>query len=393
MSQQLISRSKDLQALVDDGYEVEVKAGHLIIHNVPYVNDQRKVKRGKLVSELTMAGDMTARPNTHVVSFAGEHPCDKEGRPLAKIRHQSNRKTICDGLVIDHSFSSKPKSGYGDYHEKMTTYVAIISGHAHAIDPAATAQTRHVIETDDDESPFKYIDTASSRAGIAAITSKLEAARIGIVGLGGTGSYILDLIAKTPVREIHLFDGDEFYQHNAFRSPGAPSAEELKEIPKKVEYWASRYAPMRRGIITHDFHIDDATVGSLEGLDFVFLCVDSGNVKPVMIDKLEALGVPFIDVGMGVEMVEDQLRGIVRVTTSTPEKRDHVREKQRIGLTGGEADGVYSHNIQIADLNALNAALAVIKWKKLCGFYQDLDQEHFMAYTLDGNTIANEDNV
>lgn len=390
MSQQLISRSRDLQALVDDGYEVEIKSGHLVIHNVPYVNGYKEVKRGKLVSELKMAGDVTAKPNTHVVSFSGEHPCDKEGRPLAKIKHQSSRKTICDGLVIDHSFSSKPKGDYVDYHDKMTTYVAIISSQAHAIDPAATAQTRRVIETDD-ESPFKYIDTASSRAGIAAITSKLEVARIGIVGLGGTGSYILDLLAKTPVREIHLFDGDEFYQHNAFRAPGAPSAEELKEIPKKVEYWTSRYAPMRRGIIPHDFHIDDATVDSLEGLDFVFLCVDSGNVKPTMIDKLESLDVPFIDVGMGIELVDDQLRGIVRVTTSTTEKRDHVRENQRIGLIGGEADGVYSHNIQIADLNALNAALAVIKWKKICGFYQDFDQEHFMAYTLDGNTIANED--
>lgn len=391
MSQQLISRSNDLKALVDDGYEVEVKAGHLIIHNVPYVNDQRKIKRGKLVSELTMAGNVTAKPNTHVTLFSGEYPCDKEGRPLAKIMHQSNRKTICDGLVIDHSFSSKPKAGYGNYHEKMTTYVAIISHEAQAIDSAATAQTRRVIETDDDDSPFKYIDTASSRAGIATITNKLEGVKIGIIGLGGTGSYILDLVAKTPAREIHLFDGDEFFQHNAFRSPGAPSADELKEIPKKVEYWANRYAPMRHGIITHDFHIDGATVDSLEGLDFVFLCVDSGNVKPAMIDKLEVLDVPFIDVGMGIEMVDDQLQGIVRVTTSTPDKRDHVRDKQRIGLTGGEADGVYSHNIQIADLNALNAALAVIKWKKIFGFYQDFDQEHFMAYTLDGNTITNED--
>jgi hypothetical protein len=51
----------------------------------------------------------------------------------------------------------------------------------------------------------------------------------------------------------------------------------------------------------------------------------------------------------------------------------------------------YSHNIQIAELNALNAALAVIKWKKLCGFYQDLEREHCSVYTINGNHIANED--
>ena len=35
-------------------------------------------------------------------------------------------------------------------------------------------------------------------------------------------------------------------------------------------------------------------------------------------------------------------------------------------------DDEYATNIQIADLNALNALMAVIKWKKLSGFYQDL---------------------
>jgi hypothetical protein len=32
---------------------------------------------------------------------------------------------------------------------------------------------------------------------------------------------VLDFTAKTHVKEIHLFDGDTFFQHNAFRAPGA----------------------------------------------------------------------------------------------------------------------------------------------------------------------------
>ena len=391
MLQQLINRSPDLKALMDDGYEIDIVSGHLVIHNVPYVNGQKRVKRGALVSTLDLAGDVTTTPSTHVAMFAGEHPCDREGRELNKIKHQSKQEPICDGLVIDHLFSSKPLGGYKDYHHKMTTYVAIISSHATAIDPSATAQTRRIIESDDPDSVFNYIDTASSRAGITAVSNKLELDRIAIIGLGGTGSYILDLVAKTPVREIHTFDRDAFLQHNAFRSPGAPSVEELKLVPKKVHYHAGRYETMRKGIVPHDFHIDTSNVGVLEGMDFVFLCVDQGDVKRPIIEKLEELGIPFIDVGMGIELVDDQLQGIVRVTTSTAEKREHVRDKKRIGLSGGDADGAYSQNIQIAELNALNAALAVIKWKKLFGFYRDLDREHFCTYTLDGNLIINED--
>ena len=80
------------------------------------------------------------------------------------------------------------------------------------------------------------------------------------------------------------------------------------------------------------------------------------------------MGHPFIDVGMGIDLTDDALGGILRVTTSTPQKRTHVWEKDRIPFSDGDGNDEYSRNIQIADLNALNAALAVIKWKKLFGF-------------------------
>jgi len=393
MSRQLINHSPDLQALVDDGYEVGIDSGHLVIHNVPYVTDQREVKRGTLVSKLDLAGEVTTKPGTHVIMFAGEHPCDRHGKPMKNIIHQDKRTQISAALTVDRSFSNKPvgANGYDDYYKKVTTYIAIISGPAAALEPEATARTYHVIESDDDDI-FNYADTASSRSGITALTGKLTNDKVGIIGLGGTGSYILDSVAKTPVPEIHLFDCDDFLQHNAFRSPGAPTVEELNKKQKKVDYWVQRYEPMRKGIFAHPFHIDAENANCLEGLGFVFICVDRGDAKPPIIEKLEALGIPYVDVGMGLELVDGQLQGMLRVTTSTPEKRDHVHDKKRIGMTGGDADGIYSHNIQIAELNSLNASLAVVRWKKLYGFYRDLENEHHSIYTLDGNNIINEDN-
>jgi hypothetical protein len=60
-------------------------------------------------------------------------------------------------------------------------------------------------------------------------------------------------------------------------------------------------------------------------------------------------------------------------------------------LAPGSENGDYARNIQIADLNALNAILAVIKWKKLFGFYVDFEQEHHSTYTVNGNLLLNED--
>ena len=235
---------------------------------------------------------------------------------------------------------------------------------------------------------FNYTETASDRVGIGALTQRLEGQRVAIVGVGGTGSYILDLVAKTPVREIRLIDGDEFLQHNAFRAPGAPTIDELREAPRKVDYLKGIYSKMHRGITVHGEAIGPANIGLLDGITFAFLSMDEGVVKRAVVEKLEAIGASFIDVGMGLELDGGSLGGILRVTTSTPERRDHVHSGGVPFEGGGEGD-VYTTNIQVADLNALNAALAVIKWKKLCGFYRDLEWEHRSLYTTDGNDLTN----
>lgn len=118
--------------------------------------------------------------------------------------------------------------------------------------------------------------------------------------------------------------------------------------------------------------------------------MDAGDAKRAVVSKLESMGVPFIDVGMGLELVDGSLGGILRVTSSTPKKRDHVHGG-RMSFQGAPADAVYATNIQVADLNMLNAALAVMKWKKIRGFYRDLEKEHHSTFTTDGNMLLNED--
>jgi len=390
MSRQLINRNPDLQHLQDDGYDIEVRSGYLLVKNVPYVNSRREIMFGMLVSELTLAGDQTTKPSTHVVHFSGEYPCNRDGAPLEQIRNQSQRERFGDGIEIHHSFSSKPAGGYRDYYEKMTTYVAILSSPAESIDPLVTAKTFPVIVSEEPESPFKYVDTASSRAGIGAVTKRLEKSKVAIIGLGGTGSYVLDLVAKTPVKEIHLFDGDGFLQHNAFRSPGAPSVEELRTRRKKVVYFADLYSKMRNGVIPHEDYLTESNVHELAGMDFAFLCIDSGTARALVATTLHGSGVPFVDVGMGVQQSDGGfLVGILRVTVSTAKSHAHFGRRAPLGDV--DSGNEYDRNIQIADLNALNAALAVIKWKKLCGFYLDLENEHHTTYTIDGNTLTNEE--
>ncbi|MCX6592851.1 MAG: ThiF family adenylyltransferase [Acidobacteria bacterium] len=388
MSPVRISPSPDLQRLRDEGYAISLRQSHLVMDDVPYVNAAGIVRHGTLVSTLELNNDQTVKPSQHVVYFAGEHPCDRTGAELARIKHSSQRQNLSEGIVVDHSFSSRPDAGYTDYYDKMTTYANILAGPAASIDPTVTAKTFRVV-ADDEEELFLYMDTASARAGIAALAPRLAVPKLAIIGLGGTGSYILDFVAKTRPKEIHLFDGDRFLQHNAFRAPGAPSRDDLDRRENKAAYNATKYGAMRRHIIAHPYHVDSTNVSELAGMSFVFLCIDKSEPKRPIIEFLEAQGVPFIDVGMGINLVDDKLQGQVRVTTSTDAKRDHVR--RRVSLSDADDADAYHQNIQIAELNALNASLAVIRWKKNCGYYHDLEHEHDTTYAIDGNHLVNEE--
>jgi hypothetical protein len=92
---------------------------------------------------------------------------------------------------------------------------------------------------------------------------------------------------------------------------------------------------------------------------------------------------------MGIIFDDGQLAGIVRTTTSTADTRDssapHISFAE--GDTGANE---YASNIQIAELNALNAALAVIRWKKLYGVYRDSRKQVYAGYSISSGEVASE---
>ena len=366
---------------------MQIRGGFLVMREVPYVNERREVLTGTLITSLNMGGDQTQTPDTHVVHFDGECPCNADGNAIEGIGRRSRNKDLGHGLMARHRFSSRPDGGYVDYHHKMTSYASILSGPAEVLEPGISPRVFREPE-DEEDSVFNYTETASDRVDIGALTEKLASDHLAIIGLGGTGSYVLDMVAKTPAREIRLFDDDEFFQHNAFRSPGAPTLDELREAPKKVEFLKSIYSNMHRGIVAHAVNLDASNIHLLDGVTFAFLCMDDGKAKRLIVHRLEEIGAAFVDVGMGLELDDGSLGGILRVTTSTPDRRDHVHQG-RIPFVGGGKDDIYASNIQVADLNALNAVLAVVKWKKIRGFYRDLEWEHHCTYTTDGNALDN----
>ncbi|WP_310440449.1 ThiF family adenylyltransferase [Sulfuricurvum sp.] len=382
MSNLQIDHSPDLKRLRDEGYTVYIKGGILVVEDIPYVNNKCEIAIGTLISTLTLLGGRAKYDQDHKAYFIGDAPCHKDGKEISEIIHTKGTQNHGNDIISKMMFSSKPEGNYRDYHHKMTAYVAMISSPAQSLDSTATSKQHKVFQEVDNDSAFNYHDANSSRSSISHITDKLKPYKIGIIGLGGTGSYILDFVAKTPVQQIHIFDGDEFYSHNAFRTPGAPTIEELNSSMKKVTYLNGIYSKMHRGITAHPIFMDEEHLSLLDGLDFIFVAVDDGSIKKAIFAHLDEKGIEYIDVGMGVSVKDDKLSGMLRTTSFITPRSKHLQSTLNYSKS---EDNVYGSNIQIAELNSINASLAVMAWKQSAGFYQvlvDVDQTLFTLSTM-----------
>lgn len=385
MSQKLIDHSEDLKRIQNEGYEFEVIDGYGIMSHIPYINSSGEIKLGKLVSNINFQGDIAQYDQNHVINFSGEYPCKLDGNEITGIKHTNNSNVLA-GIPVNYQFSNKPNNNYKDYYEKFTNYANIISNPAIAKDPSQTTRTFKKIITNE-ESVFEYVDTNSSRAGIDNFNMKIAGQKIAIIGLGGTGSYLLDLIAKTNVSEIHIIDGDIFNQHNAFRAPGAADKDIFTNSVKKVTYFKNIYKNMHKGIIEHEEFINENNVDILQDMAFVFICIDSGESKRIIVKKLIEKKIPFIDSGIGINKTET-LNGQVRVSLFDESNYDDITKYIDFSIDG---ENVYNTNVQIAEVNSLNAIMSIMKWKQYFGIYSDTEKNRQDVYSIEVGELAHED--
>ena len=386
MSQELINHSDDLKKLQNEGYEIDVKSGYGIVSHIPYLKANGEIDYGTLVSKIAFEGDKAKYNGDHVIYFSGDQPCNADGTEITQIKH-SDSNSILAGINVKRSFSNKPNENYKDYYEKFVNYINIISSRAIDKDNSVTARTFKKVVTEED-SVFQYVDTNSSRAGIDNCNKKILNKKIAIIGLGGTGTYILDLVSKTNVKEIHLIDGDVFCQHNAFRSPGAASKEIFTKSLSKVSYFKEIYQNIHKNIIEHDIFINEENVNILKDMDFVFISIDSGIARNLIVDYLVSEKIPFIDTGIGLQNINDTINGLIRTTVFDKNNYDRISAYIDFDEDG---DDVYNTNIQIAECNALNATIAVIEWKKYFNIYENANSKCQNVYSIEMGEIVHED--
>lgn len=372
MFQKLASHNNDLYRLIEKGYAVTIDSNCMVIRDIPYLDGQQKLHIGAIVAKLKFIDNMKFIQEDHQIYFAGAIPYNADGKPVQNLSggtHAIALSEACSDVVVQRSFSNKPKTAgrYDDHYHKIETYVSFISGPAMQLHDV-TPYTFRIVEETTEDPIFKFRDTLTSRAEISDLSKKFEKDIIAIIGLGGTGAYVLDFLVKTPVREIRGYDHDEYHVHNAYRSPGRLEESELGK--SKAHIFQERYANFRTGLTIKNMFIDSSSKDALDGATFAFVCVDNGIARAEILNILMELNIPFIDVGMGLKRKNETLSGMMRTTYFPAEQAPKVRSKSWVN-EGEDPDNLYKTNIQISELNALNASLAVLRFKQIRGFYYE----------------------
>lgn len=387
----LISLNEDLQKIQDEGINFDVRSGNFVADCVPYLTESKEVKAGILVFPMNWKNQKILKPNDHTAYFIGGKPCEMDGAPIKGLGILEMRHPLFDTIISDYRFSCYPDKGmYPTYYDKVLNYWRIITAPAVNTDPLACRALKKQKLIKPADSKLVYWDINSSRAHIAGLTDMFKGMKVAIIGLGGTGSYILDFITKLPLEEIHLFDSDIFKQHNAFRAPGAAPSQILEKNIPKVQYLTEVYRNMNEAIVPHPENINPNNKDFLLGMDFIFLCIDKAAVRNEIAHFLIQNNKKFVNSGIGVSLREGGLSGIIRVSYGEPDHYQYLNDAFD-ATNEAKEDDLYRDNIQIAELNAFAAMESVFRWKQSLGFYQNSAISYDFAFVLNKNKIIYDD--
>lgn len=373
-----------IHRLLADGYAL-YRRGTYIVAVVPYLDRDGNPHSGLMVDTFNFDPDGKVRinPTNHQMYFIGQQPYDDKGRILFGGAGAC-AAPLFDGKSSSFYWSWKQRDSagnmrdYSNLHEKFTEYIAYVSGPAEAKYPEYKTMPFNGAATSGATCPFPFEDMNSARANLRELDKLIEDDSIAIIGAGGTGSYIFDLISKTRVKSIKIFDFDIFDLHNAFRVPGSTEREDLGQ--PKVNVIEQRYRGWHKGTEVFEVKLDGESLGYLEGITFAFLAVDKIAPRRNLAKLLRAKGIPFVVVGMGIHHGNPGLTGMVD-TTLIDEKTSPILFEEVAGEQLVDIPDEYQKNIQTVELNALNAAMAVFMYKKYRGYYASGRPVHQASFT------------
>ena len=216
----------------------------------------------------------------------------------------------------------------------------------------------------------------------AGTYDRLRRLRIAVVGCSGTGSPLIEQLARNCVGELVLVDPDCVEEKNLNRILNA-TMDDAKQSRPKVDVAADAIQAMGLGTVVHPHPrtlFDPVAVRAVAACDIVFGCMDSIDGRHLLNKLATFYLLPYFDVGVKLESDGrggvDQVCGTVHYLqpggSSLLSRRVYTMDQVRAAglyrtdpstyrsqLDDGYIRGVQEDRPAVVQLNSLLASLAV----------------------------------
>lgn len=263
----------------------------VVVRDVLYPSDHDYIRRNEIAAELSPAFVAVvakrARQCGESIIFVHSHPLglnafsqidDAGERVLADFLEQRTPHRIHVAMLVTPDVT-----------------IARVLGTDESLEVAGVGQ-EVAWGTSDSSSEDDTFDRQTRAFGQTA-QNRLSRMRIGIVGLGGTGSIVAEQLAHLGVRKFLLIDPDVVERSNLNRLVGASPAAVGKQ---KVAVAAAQIERINAAAISEQRVASvllSKVAEELADTDFVFCCTDSQGSRAVLNQLAYQYLIPTIDMG------------------------------------------------------------------------------------------------
>lgn len=214
---------------------------------------------------------------------------------------------------------------------------------------------------------------------------RLRAARVAVIGVGGTGSAVIPQLAMLGVGSIVVVDHDDIEESNRNRHF---CARHTDPIPGTSKVMAARRMvgecdPSINVECVHASLVSEEGFAAVKSADYVLGCVDLEGVRLVLTELCAAYDKPYIDVASGIEPGEPPryggrvccaiggggclvCTGELDMAEAAHDLEPAALRRDREAIYGVRSELLGPRGPSVVSINTVVASLAVTEFMKLC---------------------------
>lgn len=231
---------------------------------------------------------------------------------------------------------------------------------------------------------------------------------IGVIGCGGTGSALIEMLGRMGIGKITIVDHDQFDSSNITRMHGTKAADE-KRLKTEIMAEMIRDLDLSNSVMSISEKLDNPiTGGKLKDCDMIFSCLDDTNFTRLILNQLSMYYyIPLIDMGIAFDSRNGVLQDVLgRIDIITPERacllcRDVIDmkacasemmspEEYNRQLKIGYAKELKDDNVQSVTYNTMIASQAINEMLYMLLGMRDNHRNSHKVYKYYSDRITND---